>query len=55
MFHVISPLLLFECAAPVFVSPHETLDHQSCLAELLFPQSFQVSVAGILKYKQTNN
>lgn len=49
MFYVISPLLLFECAAPVFVSHHDSLDHQSCPAELLFPQSFQDSIAGILK------
>lgn len=48
--YAISHLLLE--TAPVFVAHQDPLDHQSYPAELLFPQSFQDSVMGILKLSE---
>lgn len=42
-------LFFFLETAPVFVSHHDPLDHQSDPAEFLFPHSFQDSVMGVLK------
>lgn len=46
------PFLLSLDAVPVFVSQHDPLDHQSDLAEPLFPQSFQDGIMSVLNQSE---